>query len=671
MKRILLALVIVGLLWPSAREAEARVDVSIGFFYNNLRSGGNWIDVGGYGYCWQPSVAINDRSWRPYADGYWAYTNYGWTWVSYEDFGWATYHYGRWVRLRSRGWVWVPGREWAPAWVSWRTGGNYVGWAPLPPRRYGYGGEPIYEGRSIRGYVDLDYDIGPDYYNFVNIRYIGAPVLSRHIYAPTQNITYVNQTVNVTNITYNNSTVYNYGPDYNRMSAYSTQPIQRLTVERTESTDWNAAAQSGAVTKVEGNRLLVAAPARLETRSELTAPPQVAAKVEQPDVETGWAGVTNAAAKTQLQEKMKKEDRKSIPPPEMAPQNPAALSAASPVQEADAGANPAVAADEPAADRGNGRGRGQEKRDAAGAMQPPPAAGGEIAPGTTPAAAADPRGRGRGNRGQANDIRQPTGDAPADTPPTDTAGGEMAPADAPNADDNRRGRGNRGGRDVSPANPESEAPPVNAPESRAKENRGRGSQRAPRDADIVLPPQPQRPELDAAPAPQVQERGEGRGRQRDNRGADTVISQEPVRETAPPQAQEKEGNARGRGRQRDTREIAVPQEPVREVAPPQPQDADGNGRGRGRQRAERREAPEFARPPVEAPPQRVIPQQAPPPPEVQQERPERQRGGGRRQIEAPPQEAPPQGAPEGQPQGRPGKGEKKKKGGDDQSDDSE
>ena len=75
------------------------------------------------------------RNWRPYADGYWAYTDVGWTWVSNEDFGWATYHYGRWARLRDHGWVWVPGREWGPAWVSWRTGGDYVGWAPLPPRR--------------------------------------------------------------------------------------------------------------------------------------------------------------------------------------------------------------------------------------------------------------------------------------------------------------------------------------------------------------------------------------------------------------------------------------------------------------------------------------------------------------------------------------------------------
>ena len=31
------------------------------------------------------------------------------------------------------GWCWVPGVEWAPAWVSWRMGGDYIGWAPCGP----------------------------------------------------------------------------------------------------------------------------------------------------------------------------------------------------------------------------------------------------------------------------------------------------------------------------------------------------------------------------------------------------------------------------------------------------------------------------------------------------------------------------------------------------------
>src|ERR1043166_2251478 len=116
MKRILLALTIVALFMPAARQAAA-ADVSVDFFYNNL-SGGNWIEVGDYGYGWQPAVAQSDPNWRPYSDGYWAYTDVGWTWVSYEDFGWATYHYGRWAMISDLGWIWVPGRdadlEWGP-----------------------------------------------------------------------------------------------------------------------------------------------------------------------------------------------------------------------------------------------------------------------------------------------------------------------------------------------------------------------------------------------------------------------------------------------------------------------------------------------------------------------------------------------------------------------------
>nr|MBA3651203.1 hypothetical protein [Chthoniobacterales bacterium] len=141
MKRILLALTMVGLLLPFAPRAQAETEVSLNLFYDNLSSQGNWIEVADYGYCFQPNVAVSNQDWRPYADGYWAYTDLGWTWVSYEDFGWATYHYGRWASLDSYGWVWVPGYEWGPAWVSWRTGGDYVGWAPLPPQR----GEVVYE----------------------------------------------------------------------------------------------------------------------------------------------------------------------------------------------------------------------------------------------------------------------------------------------------------------------------------------------------------------------------------------------------------------------------------------------------------------------------------------------------------------------------------------------
>lgn len=105
--------------------------VNLSYFYDDLSSDGEWFEDPSYGTCWTPYDMSAD--WRPYYDGRWEYTDYGWSWASNERFGWATYHYGRWIFDDSYGWVWVPGNEWAPAWVAWRYSDNWVGWAPLPP----------------------------------------------------------------------------------------------------------------------------------------------------------------------------------------------------------------------------------------------------------------------------------------------------------------------------------------------------------------------------------------------------------------------------------------------------------------------------------------------------------------------------------------------------------
>ena len=308
MKKLLFVFAVTALLLPFTPRAKSQ-DVSIDFFYNNL-NGGSWIEVGNYGYCWQPDVAVSDPSWRPYADGYWAYTDLGWTWVSYEDYGWATYHYGRWVRLADYGWIWRPGYEWGPAWVSWRFGGGYAGWAPLPPET-----EVVYESRALTGQLDVEFDIGPGYYNFVDVRYIGEPVLRSRIVDVSQNVTYINQTVNVTNITYKNKTVYNYGPDLNVVNQYSSRPIQKLKIERQANVDVAAAAKSGGLMKVQGNALMVSAPTTIKKSATQIAPPSVKTKVADAKVEKGWSVAGDANAQTQLKEKIKTQDLKKVPPP--------------------------------------------------------------------------------------------------------------------------------------------------------------------------------------------------------------------------------------------------------------------------------------------------------------------------------------------------------------------
>ncbi|OYW70742.1 MAG: hypothetical protein B7Z37_29800 [Verrucomicrobia bacterium 12-59-8] len=100
MKRSFL-LLCATLLAVAAPLAPARADdsVSIDFFYDALSPYGDWIYTPNYGYVWQPLVA-QQPGWSPYADGSWAYTDAGWTWISNEDFGWLTYHYGRWILMQ-------------------------------------------------------------------------------------------------------------------------------------------------------------------------------------------------------------------------------------------------------------------------------------------------------------------------------------------------------------------------------------------------------------------------------------------------------------------------------------------------------------------------------------------------------------------------------------------
>ena len=354
--------------------------MSMDFIYDNL-SGGNWIEAEGYGYGWQPDVVVRDPNWRPYSDGYWAYTDYGWTWISYEDFGWATYHYGRWANLADYGWVWFPGEDldWGPAWVSWRTGGDYIGWAPLPPRGPGV----VYEGQPIGGNVDVTFDIGPEYYNFCDVRFIGEPVLRDRILPPVQNVTYITNTVNVTNIYVQNNTVYNYGPDYTVVNRYSSRPIQRLAIQRETTTNLTTAVKSGTLTKVQGNKLLVAAPQRLVKAPPTAKPPAVTAKVAQPKIEHGWKNVPN---KAELEQKIKAENPKNIPPPTRA----AARDAVSPA--------PALGTSPAGADRGAavtpGQ-RGRAGRVVPGATQAPSLGGspvpverGKSKPGARPRAGA-------------------------------------------------------------------------------------------------------------------------------------------------------------------------------------------------------------------------------------------------------------------------------------------
>ena len=126
---------------PPHRASAQDVTVSYQSFYDELSPYGQWIADSEYGYVWVPNV---DDEFRPYfTDGFWAWTEYGNTWVSDYPWGWAAFHYGRWIFNEYYGWIWVPGTTWSPGWVAWRWGGGFYGWAPLMPGMEWNGGEYV------------------------------------------------------------------------------------------------------------------------------------------------------------------------------------------------------------------------------------------------------------------------------------------------------------------------------------------------------------------------------------------------------------------------------------------------------------------------------------------------------------------------------------------------
>jgi hypothetical protein len=137
--------------------------VNFDYFQGQLSPYGSWVDVPGYGQCWQPSV---ESGWRPYYDaGHWVYSDAGLYWQSDDPWGSLVFHYGSWTYAGAYGWVWVPGYEYAPSRVFWRNTDGYLGWAPLPPGAVFVDGGWLYGGRRFGAAYDFGY--GASFYVFV------------------------------------------------------------------------------------------------------------------------------------------------------------------------------------------------------------------------------------------------------------------------------------------------------------------------------------------------------------------------------------------------------------------------------------------------------------------------------------------------------------------------
>ncbi len=191
----LIALLAFGFAFTGKALAQPGVSIPVESFYNELAPYGRWAQYPGYGNVWLPNAGPD---FQPYAsNGHWVVTEYGNTWVSDYDWGWAPFHYGRWIFDQAYGgWLWIPGTDWGPAWVSWRSGGGYYGWAPLGP------------GVNI----NVNINIPAPYWTFVPQVYITSPNLYSYCVPRPRVVNIYQNTTIINNVYQYNNRSYFYGP---------------------------------------------------------------------------------------------------------------------------------------------------------------------------------------------------------------------------------------------------------------------------------------------------------------------------------------------------------------------------------------------------------------------------------------------------------------------------
>lgn len=194
-------------------SAQPGVTVPVQAFYDELAPYGQWVQNPYYGTVWIPGVGPD---FQPYVSaGHWIVTEYGNTWVSDYAWGWAPFHYGRWIfDDQYGGWAWIPGSDWGPAWVSWRSGGGYYGWAPLGPG------------------VNVNINIPAPYWTFVPQVYINSPQWYGYRAPRPRGVSIYQNTTIINNVYRYGNQAYAYGPYRGEIERVTRRPVQVYRIDQ-------------------------------------------------------------------------------------------------------------------------------------------------------------------------------------------------------------------------------------------------------------------------------------------------------------------------------------------------------------------------------------------------------------------------------------------------------
>ncbi len=186
-------------------------------------------------FVWRPinelaATMINEnenKEYVPYNDGQWVYTDQGWYFKANTPQEDLTSHYGRWALDPNLGWVWLPGKVWAPAWVEWRENEDYIAWAPVPPGVY------------IQNDVVNVTILNENRYTIVEKKQFIEPSVYkyRYQYVENKNKIMIKEMIKTDGVIIKNKTVINKGPEVSVIEKKSGKKIEQVKIKKTGKKD--------------------------------------------------------------------------------------------------------------------------------------------------------------------------------------------------------------------------------------------------------------------------------------------------------------------------------------------------------------------------------------------------------------------------------------------------